>query len=155
MWVINTGGNIDPGDLLISCDGCGCAMRDDPAEFPVGHIVARAAQAMRWGGVDISPGGVRRATISVLFGSFRRGPDRPSLIESQLAEKDIEIEALRADVEALREVQVRHADLKTRVAGLENIFLAQGSNKSSAFSALAVNPIVASGLLGFTLLLVR
>ncbi len=79
MWVIDTGSDIAPGDLLISSHVSGCAMRDDPVKFPVGHIVARAAEAVRWSDLKPDSEGLRRARISVLFDRFTRSMDPAAL----------------------------------------------------------------------------
>ncbi len=66
------GGDIEPGDYLISSDVPGCAMKDDPAKFPIGHVIAKAADRITWSGNAVDERGVRRARISVLFTPFVR-----------------------------------------------------------------------------------
>lgn len=72
MWVIDTGTNLEPGDYLISSDVAGCAMKDDSVKYPIGHVVAKAAQKVDWSTVKPGADGVRRAKVSVLFGAFAR-----------------------------------------------------------------------------------
>ena len=72
MWVIDTGTNLEPGDYLISSDVPGCAMKDDSVKYPIGHVVAKAAQKVDWSTVKPEADGVRRAKVSVLFGAFAR-----------------------------------------------------------------------------------
>ncbi len=72
MWVIDTGTNLEPGDYLISSDVPGCAMKDDSVKYPIGHVVAKAAQKVDWSKVEPGTDGVRRAKVSVLFGAFAR-----------------------------------------------------------------------------------
>lgn len=102
MWVVDDGrGDIEPGDYLISSDQPGCAMKDDPARFAVGHIVAQAAERVVWSEVPTDETGFRRATISVLFEKFDRHGGRGEL-DALRAEKDAEIDVLRAENEDLR-----------------------------------------------------
>ena len=99
LWVVDTGADVAPGDLLISSSVAGCAMRDDPARFPVGHVVARAAEAVDWSRVEPDGDGVRRARISVLFDPFTRGRDDDARIE-ELQERIAGLEALVARIAA-------------------------------------------------------
>jgi hypothetical protein len=96
LWVIDAGSDIIPGDLLISSHVPGCAMRDDPVRFPVGHIVARAAEAVRWSDVKHDSEGLRRARISVLFDRFTRSMDPASLsaLHRELADLRARLERL-------------------------------------------------------------
>jgi hypothetical protein len=105
MWVTpgSTGRDIQPGDLLISSDIPGCAMKDDPRRFAEGHIVARAAERVEWSSVEMGGDGVRRVRISVLFDRFTRTGDLAGLA------------ALRAENEDLR---ARLAQLESLVARL-------------------------------------
>ena len=96
LWVIDRGKDIAPGDPLISSDVSGCVMRDDPAKFPIGHIVARAAETVRWNDLKAAADGPRRVRISVLFDRFTRGADEATLIAMSR-----ELQALRARLEAL------------------------------------------------------
>ncbi len=79
LWVVDSGQDILPGDLLIASHVPGCAMKDDPVRFPVGHIVARAAESVRWSEGDAQLEGPRRARISVLFDRFTRSQDAAAL----------------------------------------------------------------------------
>jgi hypothetical protein len=72
MWVVDEGQNIQPGDYLISSSTPGHAMRDDEAKYPIGHIVARAAEGVDWATVNEMVGGRKHRKISVLFGNFVR-----------------------------------------------------------------------------------
>ncbi len=96
LWVVDAGtGDLEPGDGLISSDVPGCAMKDDPARFATGHVVARCAQRIAWH--DIAPGadGHRRARISVLFGAYERGPTAAALAEENKRLRD-RLDALEA-----------------------------------------------------------
>lgn len=108
MWVTDDGrGDIAPGDYLVSSDIPGYAMRDDPARFPIGHVIARAAERVRWDAHAPDANGVRRAKISVLFDASRRGAD-PHLPSA-------EVSALLAENDRLR---ARLTRLESMVAGL-------------------------------------
>ncbi len=108
MWVTDSGaGDIEPGDALISSDVPGCAMKDDPDRFAVGHIVARAAQRVEWDSVPPGADGVRRARVSVLFGAFTRQAAAPD-DRARLAALERENQDLRDRLEAL-EALVRAA----------------------------------------------
>lgn len=104
MWVTYTGANIEPGDYLISSDVAGCAMRDDAEKYPVGHVVARAAQRVDWTKVEPDATGARKAKISVLFGNFVR-TSAVQLPADQLATLIVtqqrQIEELQRRLEAL------------------------------------------------------
>jgi hypothetical protein len=82
-------------------------MKDDADRFPIGYIVARAAQTLSWESAVADDNGVKRARISVLFESFVRD-SRGSV---SLAERDSEIAELRADRD----------DLERRLAPLERL----------------------------------
>jgi len=107
MLVVDGGaGDISPGDLLISSDVRGCAMKHDADRFPIGHIIARAAQSVNWSAVHPDASGIRGARVSVLFESFVRdslGPASMTLREAEFAE-------LRA----------RNEELEDRLARLEH-----------------------------------
>jgi hypothetical protein len=72
LWVIETGTGIEPGDYLISSYARGCAMKDDLEQFPVGHVIAKAASRVDWAAVQAGPDGKKRAKVSVLFTIFER-----------------------------------------------------------------------------------
>ncbi len=102
MWVMEAGGDIRPGDYLISSDVPGCAMKDDPTRFPIGHIVARAAEGVDWATIQPTDGVVKRTRISVFFQNFVRHSQAASLarrVESQQRE----IESLRDRLASLEE----------------------------------------------------
>jgi hypothetical protein len=115
MWVVDSGaGDIAPGDYLISSDVPGHAMKDDPARFPVGYIVARAAERVRWNDVQANePAGAKHRRISVLFESFGRNntADRLSVEVQRLREtlelQQREIEAMRSLLSGKRSVANR------------------------------------------------
>jgi hypothetical protein len=79
-------------------------MKDDPAKFPIGYVVARAAEAVRWHDVAPGPDGLRRALVSVLFDRFARVGDPKA--SARLAE---EVAALKAE----------NAELRGRLGALE------------------------------------
>jgi hypothetical protein len=81
MFVVDngTGEPITPGDYLISSNVTGSAMKLDPARFPVGHVIAKAAGNVDWSSVPADAAGVKRARVSVLFTSFTHTD--PSLAE--------------------------------------------------------------------------
>ncbi len=90
MCVVDSGvGDIEPGDYLVSSDVPGCAMKDDPAQFRIGHVIAKAADRIRWNDVPADEQRVRRARASVLFGSFVRGEDT-----RELRDRLVRLEAL-------------------------------------------------------------
>lgn len=94
------GGDIVPGDSLISSDVAGCAMKDDPARFAVGHVIAKAADRIVWSEVQPDETGVRRKTASVLFGAFERvGSDKTvaevERIRGELERKSAELEEVK------------------------------------------------------------
>jgi hypothetical protein len=137
MWVIDTGRNIEAGDLLISSEVSGCAMLDDPTRFAVGNIVGRAAERVEWAGIPGNTDRVKRVKISVLYDRFTRTAARASTarvgedhqrqtdrlnealtaetLRDLRAEKDAEIGALRAECEAL---QSRLESLEALMAGV-------------------------------------
>ncbi|MCI0330622.1 MAG: hypothetical protein L0196_06670, partial [candidate division Zixibacteria bacterium] len=82
MWVVDEGQNIQPGDYLISSSTPGHAMKDDEGKYPIGHIVARAAEAVDWSAVNEMVGGRKHKKISVLFGNFVRS--NPSTVAQTL-----------------------------------------------------------------------
>lgn len=101
-------GDVKPGDYLISSDVPGCAMKDDPGRFPIGHIVARAAERVNWSDVAPDASGVKRIRVSVLFDSFVRGSDAASLAAT-IKDQQSQIESLAAQIASMREVTERLA----------------------------------------------
>lgn len=109
MCVTSEGGAIEPGDYLISSSTRGCAMKHDPAKYPVGHVVARAAEAVDFGKVAPGADGVKRARVSVLFESFARHTEAAALartVEAQQKEID-ELKARLTQLEAALSRRVR------------------------------------------------
>jgi|GEM_PF-2684132 len=120
MWVVDTGaGDIGSGAYLISSNTPGCAMQDDPAQFAVGHVVARAGEDVKWSSVRPGADGVKRVLLSVFFESFERQGDAAALGET--------IDSLKAENEALR----------ARLDAIEA--------RLSALAIHAVAPVQASG----------
>jgi hypothetical protein len=101
MWVVDEGRNIQPGDYLISSSTPGHAMRDDETKYPIGHIVARAAEGVDWSSVSEIVGGRKHKKISVLFGNFVRGDSR---VTETVKEQQQTIAELRSEVGDLKEL---------------------------------------------------
>jgi hypothetical protein len=101
VWVADDGRDIAIGDYLVSSATPGHAMRDRETH-PVSHVVARAAEAVRWADVSETIGGVKRKRISVFFESF--------VIDRRAAQ-----EALAA----VRELKAENARLQARLEALE------------------------------------
>ena len=102
MWVIDDGrGNIAAGDFLISSDVRGAAMKDDSARFAVGHIIARAAEAVDWSKIKAEGSAPKRALVSIFFESFDRqgDPARMTMLEETVESQRLEIEALLSRLE--------------------------------------------------------
>ncbi|MBM4112185.1 MAG: hypothetical protein FJ253_02250 [Phycisphaerae bacterium] len=114
MWVVDSGlGDVQPGDALISSDVPGAAMKDDPARFAVGHVVARAAEPVRWASVKAGADGTKRVLLSVFYDRFERQGDAAATQET--------IEALRAENDSLRSqlqtIEARLATIEARITG--------------------------------------
>lgn len=97
LWVVDTGGDIAPGDDLVASATPGHAMRDDD-RFAVSHVVARAAEPVRWRDITNALDGVKRRRISVLFESHVR--ESTAVLASALAEREHELAELRRLVAA-------------------------------------------------------
>lgn len=86
-----TGDSIKPGDYLISSGVAGAAMKLDPSQFPVGHVIAKAAGNVDWSTVPADATGIKRAKVSVLFTSFTHTDpslaDRVRVLEQLLGQK--------------------------------------------------------------------
>jgi len=111
MWVADRGaGDIEPGDSLISSDVPGCAMKDDPGKFPVGYVVARAAERVRWADVPADAAtGVKRQRTSVLFDSFVRSSAADHLAA--------EVQQLREETQRQQhEIEMMMSRLDSRIA---------------------------------------
>ena len=124
LWVTDGGsGDLAPGDYLISSRIPGCAMKDDPAQFPIGYICARAAEGVKWSEVAADARGVKRKKISILFESFERHSGSPALAATVKAQQ-AEIDSLKAEVKSLRVV-------KDRLARLEELLPQQATFKTA------------------------
>lgn len=99
MWVVDSGKPIQPGDYLISSDVAGHAMLDDPHRFPVGFVVARAAEPVDWSAVAEAVDGRKHKKISVFFESFERG--NSGAVEGIVERQQQEIDKLRSRIESL------------------------------------------------------
>lgn len=137
LCVVDRGGDIQPGDYLISSEVPGCAMKDDPARFAVGHVVARAAERVEWAKVHADNRGVRRAKISMLFGNFVR----MGSVEAMNARMDLlqrELENVRAEKDAaIAELKVRLARLESGVPAVSAVVIPNKRRNVTAHSAVA------------------
>jgi len=112
MWVTEgSNGDIEPGNYLISSAVPGCAMKDDPAQFPVGYICARAAEGVKWSEVSSDSRGVKRKKISVLFESFERHSGSPALAATVKAQQS-RIDALESEIKSIGQVKEQLAALQ-------------------------------------------
>jgi hypothetical protein len=113
LWVVDSGCDLQPGDLLISSAVPGCVMKDDPEQFPIGHIVARAAQEVRWGEVTRGADGIRRAKVSVLFDPFTRGPGYHEIrgLNERMSQKESEIADLRQELREIKQLLQQFMEL--------------------------------------------
>ncbi len=111
MWVTNEGGDIQPGDFLISSNTSGCAMKYAPEKYPIGYIVARAAEGVNW------KDGAYRKKVSVFFKSFMYNGETLHLKE--------EISNLKAEVHLMKTILNRFSTLdenrKIELSGTTNI----------------------------------
>ena len=115
LWVVDDGrGDVAPGEYLISSDVTGCAMKDDASRFAIGHIIARAAEAVNWSAIEACGNGPKRALVSVFFESFDRHDDSAevSRLAAVVAEQRAEIAALHARLETLNDVAERLSRLE-------------------------------------------
>jgi hypothetical protein len=103
LWVVDTGRAIEPGDLLIASDVPGCAMLDDAVRFPIGYVVARAAERVDWSEVSADESGARQARISVLFDNFARS--------RSAEEMSAELAALKSELHMLKRTQDELLDM--------------------------------------------
>jgi hypothetical protein len=90
MWVTDESGDIEPGDYLISSSTPGHAMKDDEVKYPIGHIVARAAESIDWNSITETINGRKHKKISVLFGNFVRSNTTELSQTVALQQKQIE-----------------------------------------------------------------
>jgi hypothetical protein len=103
MWVTDESSDIKPGDYLISSSTPGHAMKDDEEKYPIGHIVARAAESVDWSSVVETIDGRKHKKISVLFGNFVRSDVAElrktiSIQQKQLNEQNDRITRLEANL---------------------------------------------------------
>jgi hypothetical protein len=103
IWVVDCGGrDIEPGDFLTSSDVSGHAMKDDPGRFPIGYIVARAAERVRWSELEErGSDGLKHKMISVLFENFVRNSEAMQLAE-ELRKLRAVLDLQRSEIDALR-----------------------------------------------------
>jgi len=144
LWVVDTGRAIEPGDALISSDLPGCAMLDDVDRFPIGHIVARAAERVDWSSSSRdrrtdgrAEGGVRKARISVLFAPAirdSRGADLAAQIRDAAEQRDDRVEGQLA---ALRDENQR---LSRAVEELMDLVQRQGEELASFQASASSGP---------------
>ena len=71
MWVDDEGGDIQPGDYLISSNIAGYAMKDN-GQFAESNIVARASDGVNWSNETAVINGHKVRKISVLFTQFTK-----------------------------------------------------------------------------------
>jgi hypothetical protein len=71
MWVDDEGGNIQPGDFLISSTNAGYAMKDE-GQFAESNVIARASDSVNWSNETKVVNGHKVRKISVLFDAFTR-----------------------------------------------------------------------------------
>jgi hypothetical protein len=98
LWVVDTGADVAPGDDLVASAVPGHAMKD-AGEFERSHVVAKAAEPIRWKDVTETIAGRRHRRISVLLGAFTREGTRA--LASALAERETELLALRRRFDAV------------------------------------------------------
>jgi hypothetical protein len=114
MFVTDSaGGNIRPGDYLISSDVLGCAMKDDTRRFPVGNVVARAAEAVDWSTIQANESGVKRARISVFFESFVRHAEAIQLADT-IEKQQSQIDSLIRQLASMQNLTERLAKLESQ-----------------------------------------
>ncbi|HEU4435897.1 MAG TPA: hypothetical protein VFR89_00430, partial [candidate division Zixibacteria bacterium] len=106
MWVVDEGQNIQSGDYLISSSTPGHAMKDDGEKYPIGHIVARAAEGVDWGSVSETVGGRKHKKISVLFGNFVRS--NPSTVAQALENLQEIILKQQQEIEELKKAVLKN-----------------------------------------------
>lgn len=105
MWVAESDEDIQAGDYLISSGIPGHAMKDDERMYSVGHIVARAAEAVDWGSVTETVDGHKHRKISVLFGNFVRSS--PSTATKTLEDLQKLILLQQRDIAELRKLVLK------------------------------------------------
>jgi hypothetical protein len=78
------------------------------AKFPIGYVIARAAERVAWSEVKPDRDGVKRAKISVLFESFERHGNGLALaalerLTRKLADKERELQTLKSQNHTLEQ----------------------------------------------------
>lgn len=101
IWVTDKGGDIKPGDYLITSTIPGHAMRDNGI-YDTSYVVARAAEKVDWSKIQGDPSldGAKRAKISVFFESFAKVNNTVSRQDVTTLKK--ELDALKEEVKKLR-----------------------------------------------------
>lgn len=66
LWIVDTGANIEAGDMLISSGVAGHA-QVDPKTFAETFVIGRAGQSLDWSTITERVGGVKHAKIDVLL----------------------------------------------------------------------------------------
>lgn len=101
IWVTDKGGDINPGDYLITSTIPGHAMRDN-GMYDTSYVVARAAEKVDWSTIQGDPSydGARRVKISVFFESFAKVNNGVSRQDVSNLKK--ELDALKEEVKKLR-----------------------------------------------------
>jgi hypothetical protein len=104
VWVVDDGKNVEIGSYLVASGVPGHAMADR-GQFETSHIVARAAEPVRWDEVDeyvTTPDGQRRkhARMSIFFESFVIDRSRPAGASSTKVDDSAERVYAAADVQA-------------------------------------------------------
>jgi hypothetical protein len=91
-------------------------MLDDAERFPIGHIVARAAEPVEWDQINPGDDGIRRTRISVLFGNFDRH-GAATRLERIVERQEHEIRELRI---VIQEQRRQLEDLRWRLEAVES-----------------------------------
>lgn len=101
IWVTDQGGDVNPGDYLITSTIPGYAMRDIGI-YDTSYVVARAAEKIDWSQIQGDPelDGAKRAKISVFFESFAKVNNAASRQDVSNLKK--ELDALKEEVKKLR-----------------------------------------------------
>jgi hypothetical protein len=126
MWVVDTGKNIELGDLLISSDVPGHAMLD-PGTYPVSHILAHSGEHVDWSKVTAMVNGKKHKSVSVFYEFYDK-------VNASTAQKNGgEIEELKAQNKDLKtrdeqkEIEIRQ--LEFRVDHLERMLTTEENRK--------------------------
>jgi hypothetical protein len=95
MWVADNGQNLSPGDMLISSDIKGHAMKDI-GQFAESYVIAKVAEPVDWQNVTETIDGVKHRKVSVLFTSFVRN--------NNISSQSTEVEELKTKVSHLEKL---------------------------------------------------